>query len=157
MTIVHIVDDDASVRTAISRLLQAAGYDVVVYESAEELLARLPEQSEPGCILLDVVMPGLSGPELQDYLRKLGSTLPIVFMTGSAEPTASQDPLIKPSRCTDCSTRLRMPSAVHAQRNEGSTTRTDSRLSSDVENRYDPSLTSSEFRLTGPAWSCAPS
>ena len=96
MTIVHIVDDDASVRTAISRLLQAAGYDVAVYESAEQLLARLPEQSEPGCILLDVVMPGLSGPELQDYLRKLGSTLPIVFMTGSAEPTASQDPLIKP-------------------------------------------------------------
>ena len=73
MTIVHIVDDDASVRTAISRLLQAAGYDVAVYESAEELLARLPEQSEPGCILLDVVMPGLSGPEVQDYLRKLGS------------------------------------------------------------------------------------
>ena len=98
MTIVHIVDDDASVRTAISRLLQAAGYDVVVYESAEELLARLPEQSEPGCILLDVVMPGLSGPELRDRLRKLGLALPIVLVTGSAEPIegATTDLLIKP-------------------------------------------------------------
>ena len=96
MTIVHVVDDDASVRTAISHVLQGAGYDVALYKSAEQLLARLPELSEAGCILLDVVMPGLSGPELQDYLRKLGSTLPIVFMTGSGEPIASKDSLIKP-------------------------------------------------------------
>src|SRR5215469_17736511 len=98
MTIVHIVDDDESVRTATSRLLQAAGYDVAVYESAEQLLARLPELREPGCILLDVVMPGLSGPELQDRLRKLGSALPIVFVTGSEEPIegAATDSLIKP-------------------------------------------------------------
>jgi FixJ family two-component response regulator len=98
MATVHIVDDDASVRTAISRVLQGAGYDVAVYESAEQLLARLPELSEPGCILLDVVMPGLSGPELQDRLRKLGSALPIVFVTGSEEPIerAATDSLIKP-------------------------------------------------------------
>jgi len=67
-------------------VLQGAGYDVAVYESAEQLLARLPGLSEPGCILLDVVMPGLSGPELRDRLRKLGSALPIVFVTGSEEP-----------------------------------------------------------------------
>jgi FixJ family two-component response regulator len=98
MTTVHIVDDDASVRTATSRLLQAAGYDVAVYESAEQLLARLPEQGEPACVLLDVVMPGLSGPELQDRLRKLGSELPIVFVTGRDEPVerAARDLLIKP-------------------------------------------------------------
>ena len=81
MAIIHIVDDDAAFRKATSRLLRAAGYDVEVYESAEQLLARLPVQSEPGCILLDVIMPGLSGPELQERLTKLGSTLPTVFLT----------------------------------------------------------------------------
>jgi FixJ family two-component response regulator len=98
MTTVHIVDDDALVRMATSRLLQAAGYDVAVYESAEQLLARLPEQGEPACVLLGVVMPGLSGPELQDRLRKLGSELPIVFVTARDEPIegTARDLLIKP-------------------------------------------------------------
>ena len=98
MTTVHIVDDDASVRTAIGRVLEAAGYDVAVYKSAEELLARLPELSEPGCILLDVMMPRLDGRELRDRLRKLGSALPIVFMTGSPEPIegGTEDLLLKP-------------------------------------------------------------
>jgi len=98
MTTVHIVDDDESVRTAISRVLQGAGYDVALYKSAEQLLARLPELSEAGCILLDVVMPRVDGPELRDRLRKLGSALPIVFMTGGDEPIedAAKDLLLKP-------------------------------------------------------------
>jgi len=98
MTTVHIVDDDVSVRTAISRVLQSAGYDVALYKSGEQLLARLPEPSEAGCILLDVVMPRLDGLELRDRLRKLGSALPIVFMTGGDEPIedAAKDLLLKP-------------------------------------------------------------
>jgi FixJ family two-component response regulator len=83
--LVHIVDDDASFRTAMERRLKRAGYEVAIYPSALDLLDRLPSESEAGCILLDVRIPGLSGPELQDRLRKLGSTLPIVFLSGYAD------------------------------------------------------------------------
>jgi FixJ family two-component response regulator len=80
--LVHVVDDDASFRTAIERRLKKAGYTVATYSSAQHLLDRLPGESELGCILLDVRIPGLSGPELQGRLSELGSTLPIVFLTG---------------------------------------------------------------------------
>lgn len=80
--LVHVVDDDASFRTAIERRLKKAGYTVATYSSAQHLLDRLPSESELGCILLDVRIPGLSGPELQGRLSELGSTLPIVFLTG---------------------------------------------------------------------------
>jgi FixJ family two-component response regulator len=79
---VHVVDDDASFRTAIERRLKQAGYEVVTYPSGQHLLDRMPSESEMGCILLDVRIPGLSGPELQRRLSELGSTLPIVFLTG---------------------------------------------------------------------------
>jgi RNA polymerase sigma factor (sigma-70 family) len=82
---VHVVDDDASFRTAIERRLKKAGYAVATYPSAQQLLDRLPDEAEPGCILLDVRIPDLSGPELQDRLGKLGSTLPIVFLSGYAD------------------------------------------------------------------------
>ena len=80
--LVHVIDDDASFRRAIERLLKHAGYEVATYASAEHLLERLPSESVPGCILLDVRIPGLSGPELQERLSELGSTLPIIFLTG---------------------------------------------------------------------------
>ena len=83
--LVHIVDDDASFRTAIKRRLKKAGYEVATYPSAQHFLDRLPSESELGCILLDVRIPGLNGPELQARLSELGSTLPIVFLTGYAE------------------------------------------------------------------------
>ena len=82
---VHIVDDDASFLTAMERRLKVAGYDVLTYPSALQLLDRLPNESEPGCILLDVQIPDVSGPDLQERLGKLGSTLPIVFLTGHAD------------------------------------------------------------------------
>ena len=82
---VHVVDDDASFRTAIERRLKKAGYEVVTYPSAQHFLDRMPSESELGCILLDVRIPGLSGPELQCRLNELGSTLPIVFLTGHAD------------------------------------------------------------------------
>jgi RNA polymerase sigma factor (sigma-70 family) len=79
---VHIVDDDASFRTAMERRLTKAGYEVATYPSALHLLVNLPTESIPSCILLDVRIPGLSGPELQERLSELGSTLPIIFLTG---------------------------------------------------------------------------
>jgi FixJ family two-component response regulator len=82
---VHVVDDDDSFRTAMERRLKLAGYEVATYPSAQQLLDRPPDEDEPGCILLDVRIPGLSGPELQGRLNELGSTLPIVFLTGHAD------------------------------------------------------------------------
>jgi FixJ family two-component response regulator len=80
--LVHVVDDDDSFRTAIERRLKHAGYEVATYPSAQHLLDRLPYENGLGCILLDVRIPGLSGPELQGRLSELGSNLPIVFLTG---------------------------------------------------------------------------
>ena len=85
MPTVHIVDDEPSVRKAVGRLLRAAGYVVAAYESAEQLLDQLPEKRESGCILLDVLMPGVNGAMLQERLKEVGSALPIVLMTGSVE------------------------------------------------------------------------
>ena len=82
---VHIVDDDESFRTAIKRRLKKAGYEVATYHSAQQFLACLPDENDRGCILLDVRIPELSGPELQEKLGKLGSTLPIVFLSGYAD------------------------------------------------------------------------
>ena len=81
--IVNIIDDDASVRTAVGRVLRAVGYQVNVYESANHFLANLP--TERGCILLDVQMPGLNGPQLQEVLGKKGVTLPIIYLTGHGD------------------------------------------------------------------------
>ncbi len=86
---VHIVDDDASFRTALERRMRKAGYEVATYASAQHLLDRLPAESGPACILLDVKIPGLSGPDLQQRLAELGSTLPIIFVTGYADVRAT--------------------------------------------------------------------
>ncbi len=80
--IVHVVDDDASFRRAMERRLTKAGYEVATYASAQHLLDRSPNESVLSCVLLDVRIPELSGPELQERLSKLGSTLPIIFLTG---------------------------------------------------------------------------
>jgi FixJ family two-component response regulator len=86
---VHVVDDDASFRTAVERRLKKAGYAVATYVSAQQLLDHLPDEDQPGCILLDVRIPDLSGPELQDRLGEAGSTLPIVFLTGYGDVPTS--------------------------------------------------------------------
>ena len=79
---VHIVDDDALFRRAMERRLKHACYEVASYASAQQLLDHLPSESVPSCILLDVQLPELSGPELQTRLSELGSILPIIFLTG---------------------------------------------------------------------------
>ena len=88
---VHIVDDDASFRKAMERRLTKAGYEVATYPSALHLLVNLPTESIPSCILLDMRIPGLDGPALQKRLGELGSTLPIIFLTGYPDiPTTVQ-------------------------------------------------------------------
>jgi FixJ family two-component response regulator len=89
--LIHVVDDDESFRNTMGRLLRTCGYEVALYESAKQLLEKLPDESALGCILLDVRIPGLSGPELQDRLAERGSTLPIIFLTGHGDiPTSVQ-------------------------------------------------------------------
>jgi RNA polymerase sigma factor (sigma-70 family) len=84
--------------------LKQFSYEVSTYPSAQDLLDRLPNDNTPSCILLDVRLPGMSGPELQERLIELGSTLPIIFLTGYSDiPTTvrtikagGEDFLIKP-------------------------------------------------------------
>lgn len=87
---VHVVDDDVSWRTSIRRLLSAAGYRVVLHESAEAFLeAAAPDT--PGCVLLDVRMPGLSGLQLQQHLADLRRRVPVIFISGHGDiPTTVQ-------------------------------------------------------------------
>lgn len=79
--VVHVVDDDDSARTAVLRLLGAAGYIARGYGSAGEFLMMISDET-PGCLVLDVRMPGPSGLELQEALARRRSTLPVVFLTG---------------------------------------------------------------------------
>ena len=88
--LIHIVDDDKSFRNSLAQLLQASGYEVALYDSAEQML-QLPLNEGSGCILLDVRMPGLSGPELQQHLVQSRSPLPIIFLSGHGSiPTTVQ-------------------------------------------------------------------
>jgi FixJ family two-component response regulator len=85
---IHIVDDDASFRSAVSRLLKVSGYDVAEYDSAAGFL-RAVADARPGCLLLDVEMPSFTGLQLQEELTKLAHDWPIIFMTGHGDiPTS---------------------------------------------------------------------
>ena len=81
---VHVVDDDASFRNSVARLLQASGYRVALYDSGEHFLQRRPEDA-PGCILLDLQLPGLDGLDLQGRLAAQDNILPVVFLTGHGD------------------------------------------------------------------------
>ena len=81
---IHIVDDDKSFRTAAARLMETSGFRVASYESGEAILAHLPI-TDPGCILLDLQMPGLGGLELQSRLAEVAPVLPIIFLTGHGD------------------------------------------------------------------------
>jgi len=84
--LVHVVDDDLSLREAISSLLRSMGLAVQTYASAAEFLDRAPTDSaRPQCLVLDVRMPGMSGLELQRALGTLQQRVPIVFITGHGD------------------------------------------------------------------------
>ena len=82
--VVYVIDDDASFRKAVSRLLRSAGLAVEALASAEEFLER-PAVDRPSCLVLDVRMPGSSGMDLQAALQEARRDIPIVFMTGHGD------------------------------------------------------------------------
>ena len=80
--VVAVVDDDADVRTALNRLLRAMNHQVRLFASAEEFAA---DSIDVDCLILDIRLPGLSGPELREQMHAAGRQLPLVFMTGDGE------------------------------------------------------------------------
>lgn len=87
---VYVVDDDVSFLRSLARLLGAAGYQVVIHNSAAEFLAELQPERK-GCVITDLRMPGMDGMALQAALQKAGSPLPILFLTGHGDiPTTVQ-------------------------------------------------------------------
>jgi FixJ family two-component response regulator len=81
---VFVVDDDRSVREALSALIRSVGLTVELYDSAPEFLAR-PRPDAAACLVLDVRLPGLSGFDLQHALAKAGADIPIIFITGHGD------------------------------------------------------------------------
>jgi FixJ family two-component response regulator len=81
---VFIIDDDEAVRSALRLLLKSAGHTAASFESAQEFLARYSAQ-QPGCLVLDVRMPGMSGMELQEQLNQRGATIPVIFISGHGD------------------------------------------------------------------------
>ena len=81
---VYLIDDDASVRKSLSRLLRISGYEVEAFSSADEFLETCC-MAQYGCIILDLRMPGLSGEGLQDRLLTMKEALPIVVITGHGD------------------------------------------------------------------------
>ena len=79
--VVYIVEDDASFRKSMERLIRASGYDVVAFESANSFLTQ-ESIRHPGCLLLDVRLPDIDGLRLQQKIIERGINLPIIFMTG---------------------------------------------------------------------------
>jgi FixJ family two-component response regulator len=106
---VFLVDDDASVRRALARLIKSAGHDVQTFASAREFLGTKAGGEEAGCLVLDVRMPGLTGIDLQHELQTMKRNLPIVFITGhgdipmsvEAMKAGAVDFLPKPVKDTD--------------------------------------------------------
>jgi FixJ family two-component response regulator len=106
-SVVHIVDDDALIRASTSYLLSSQGYATEIYSSGAEFLsdARLDQ----GCVLLDLVMPGLTGHQVQEELERRGNTLPVIVISGQGDLDAAVksmklgavDFLQKPVRDTD--------------------------------------------------------
>jgi len=87
---VVVIDDDDAVRGSLMRLVRSAGWSTEGFSSADEFLARKPHDGT-GCLLLDVNMPGTSGPRLQQLLTDQAWALPIVFLTGAADvPTCAE-------------------------------------------------------------------
>ena len=83
-TRIFIVDDDAKFRKSLTRLVRSIGYDVELFSSAKDFLEREPFDGT-SCLLLDVRMPGLTGPDLQEELNKRNISIPIIFLTAHGD------------------------------------------------------------------------
>src|SRR2546423_29435 len=85
---VFVVDDDAAIRKAVSRLLRSAGIAAAVFASPREFLAQY-DPNTPGCLVLDIAMPEFNGLQLQTTLGEKGSILPIIFLSGHGDVSKS--------------------------------------------------------------------
>lgn len=85
---VFVIDDDPIVRDALRRLLRSAGWKVEAFAAAPDFL-EIPPAEGPGCILLDVNMPGMTGPQLHDRLRETGIDFPVIYLTGQCSVSTS--------------------------------------------------------------------
>jgi FixJ family two-component response regulator len=97
--LVTVVDDDESVRESLPDLLREFGYAVETFSSSEEFLAS-GDLGETRCLILDVAMPGMSGPELQRELQRRGGAIPVVFITAHADDTVR--PRLLAQGAVDC-------------------------------------------------------
>ena len=86
--VIRIVDDDFGARNSLQELLESYGYKTQTFDSADAFLSD-PLSDEPGCIVLDLQMPGMSGLELQQELASRGYSIPIVFLTGQSPRRSS--------------------------------------------------------------------
>jgi FixJ family two-component response regulator len=84
--LVAVIDDDESVRESLPDLLREFGHEVETFSSAEEFLAS-GDMGRTKCLVLDVAMPGMSGPELQRELQRRGRSMPVVFITAHGDET----------------------------------------------------------------------
>ena len=91
-SLVSVVDDDESVRESLPFLLEELGYAPRAFSSAEEFLAS-DVVSETACLILDVMMPGMTGPELQSELKVRGHDIPIVFITANRDDSVRRSVL----------------------------------------------------------------
>jgi FixJ family two-component response regulator len=87
LPVVHVVDDDPSFSRAVSRRLEAEGFEVVTFDSAEAFLSALTDG--PGCVVLDLRMPGAGGLDVQEALARRADPLPVVFLTGHGDVHSS--------------------------------------------------------------------
>lgn len=123
--IVMVVDDDTGVRNAMRILLKSVGLEATLYASAQEFLAAY-QPSQPGCLVLDIRMPGMSGLELQQQLNLRGAVIPVIFMTGHGDIPMAVDAmqhgafdfLQKPFRDQDLLDRIQKAIAKDAERRE---------------------------------------
>jgi FixJ family two-component response regulator len=120
--VVFVVDDDPTVRTVLGRQLKSAGLSVQTFPSAEAFL-QFPRPDTPGCAVLDILMPGLSGLDLQRTLSETAAALPIVFITGYGDVSMSVramkagavDFLTKPFNPKELLSAVQQGIARHAQ------------------------------------------
>lgn len=91
---IYVVDDDASFLAAVTRLLRAGGFASKTFVSADEFTKNPPPDS-PGCVIVDLHMPGMNGLELQDSLAKTSAPLPVIFLTGHGDIPTSVDAMRK--------------------------------------------------------------
>jgi two-component system response regulator FixJ len=123
--LVMVVDDDSGVRNAMRILLKSVGMESALYASAQEFLAAY-QPSQPGCLVLDIRMPGMSGLELQQQLNLRGAVIPVIFMTGHGDiPMAVEamqhgafDFLQKPFRDQDLLDRIQRAIVKDTERRE---------------------------------------